>query len=87
MIATAYDLAMACPLCGHENVHFELRALMRDGQDAGRASQHVRGGTLAFPFWCEGGCDFALVFGFHKGSSFLWAETTAGKVITPRWSR
>jgi hypothetical protein len=76
-------VALTCPTCDTplDNVH--LGGLMVD-QDGDRV--FVRGGGVAtniWPpgrfrgsrvmtaFWCESGHRFALVFQFHKGSTFV----------------
>ena len=91
---TGMGLALTCPTCDTplDNVH--LGGLMVD-QDGDRVFIHgggvetdiwppgrLRGSRVMIVFWCESGHRFALVFQFHKGSTFVQAAD--GPPFDPR---
>jgi hypothetical protein len=61
---------IVCPHrnCDCGNVHFTSVDL-RDGDDDYKAGWEGRGDLIVIPMWCEGGHEWELCFGFHKGTT------------------
>jgi hypothetical protein len=84
--AGSYDgeTQVLCPVCGDDYVHHENRAdviIVKDDYQA--APGMVRGDVIALPMYCEGGHNFVLCFGFHKGCTFTWCVKYSGKLASP----
>ena len=39
-----------------------------------QGSPHVRGNVIEIPLYCESGCTFRLLIGFHKGNTNFWTQ-------------
>ena len=68
---------IVCPVCNDDYVHHESRSAVIDGDDSYKASPHAKGDVIAIPMYCEnGGHQFSVLFGFHKGYTYTWCVVT-----------
>jgi len=66
-------LAITCPLCAHNYVHFE-HPTYYNGDDDYKTQSGVRGDLILIPFWGECGHVFNVCVGYHKGNSYIFTQ-------------
>lgn len=69
-----------CPICDSDNVHFCDPEIL-DGKDNHEAWQG-RGDAIKIPMYCESDHEWNLVFGHHKGNTFIFCEEIETKYRT-----
>ena len=73
--ALRHDTMLLCPYCNDTYIHQENDPIRLEGNDKYDAGWGGRGDVLKVPFWGECGHRFGLCFGFHKGNTYVWAES------------
>lgn len=68
----AFTHIVHCPFCGYDYTHPQWTKYVTGHPDYTPGPN--RGAQIVSQFWCENGCLFRLVFGFHKGQTFVRAE-------------
>ena len=59
---------LKCPVCSYENVHYKTP----EGKESDTYSAwEGRGSAVRIPMWCEGGHEWEVLFGFHKGHTYV----------------
>lgn len=68
---------IVCPRCGFDHVHLDAPTLQPSDDYSAWTG---RGCAIRIPCRCEGGCEFNILLGFHKGQSFIGVEDAGGAV-------
>ena len=77
----SYGWLMRCPVCKDEYTHTG-KVEECDGQDNYKAWAG-RGDAIKINVWCERGCSWTLVFGSHKGNTFVCIENAKKAIYDP----
>lgn len=76
-----YGWLMNCPMCGNSYTHTG-RVDQCDGQDDYKAWAG-RGNAIKINMYCEQGCSWVFVMGFHKGETHICIENPIRRISDP----
>jgi hypothetical protein len=69
-----WDAGYVHPTRVEVNQGGEVVEVTREGPGFARHAARGRGSRITLSFWCEQSHQFNLVFQFHKGATYVWAE-------------